>query len=213
MDAKGIYLSKPWLNHYPKGVPAEIEIPQKTVPELFETAAGTYSGKAALIFYGKEITYGELRQLVDKFAAALADLGVKKGDTVALHLLNCPQYVIAYFAALKLGAVVTPISPVYTSKEVKHQLIDSGAKTVVCQDILYDNIEKSGVEITNVILTNISEYLPWLKKFLGKSALRKVYQDKQIQIPKEGAGISNSEILSKNIRPNHLRLLSNRTRI
>ena len=105
-----------------------------------------------------------MRELVDRFATALADLGVKKGDSVALHLLNCPQYVIAYFAALKLGAVVTPISPVYTSNEVKHQLTDSGAKTVVCQDILYDNVEKSGVKLDNVILTNISEYLPWLKR-------------------------------------------------
>jgi long-chain acyl-CoA synthetase len=136
MDAKEIYLSKPWLRHYPKGVPAEIEIPGQSVPELFDQVTEAYAKNDALIFYGKKITYGELRQLVDRFATALADLGVKKGDCVALHLLNCPQYVIAYFGALKARAVVTPISPVYTSNEVKHPLTDSGAKTVVCQDIL-----------------------------------------------------------------------------
>ncbi len=184
MDAKEAYLSKPWLDHYPKGVPTEIEVPPGSVPELFDRATEKYSARDALIFYGKKITYGELGRLVGQFATALANLGVAKRDTVALHLLNSPQYVIAYFAALKLGAVITPISPVYTSKEVKHQLTDSGAKTVVCQDILYDNVEKSGVDISNVILTNISEYLPWLKKFLGKSTIGKVYREMQVPVPK-----------------------------
>ena len=64
---------------------------------------------------------------------------------MALYLLNSPQYVIAYFATLRLGAKVTPISPVYTSIEVKHQITDSEAKTVVCQDILFDNLDKAGV--------------------------------------------------------------------
>lgn len=179
MDPKETYLSRPWLSHYPKGVPADVDVPKKSIPQLFDAATETYSKKEALVFYGKKITYGELRQLVDRFATALADLGVAKGDTVALHLLNCPQYVIAYVATLKLGAVVTPISPVYTSQEVKHQLMDSGAKTVVCQDILYNNVERSGVKISNVILTNISEYLPWFKKLVGKGALGKVYQEMQ----------------------------------
>ena len=93
---------------------------------------------------------------------------MKKGDTVALYLLNSPQYVIAYFATLRLGAKVTPISPVYTSIEVKHQIEDSEAKTVVCQDILYDNLEKAGVHPERVILTSIDEYLPALKKLVRK---------------------------------------------
>ena len=191
MDAKEIYLSKPWLRYYPEGVPERIEIPSQSVPELFDRVAEKFSGKEALIFYGKRITYGDLRQLVDKFATALANLGVAKGDCVALYLLNCPQYVITYLGALKLGAVVTPISPVYTSSEVKHQLSDSGAKTLVCQDILYDNVEKSGVKLDNVILTNVSEYLPWLKKLFGKSALGKVYRQMQVPVPKalKGGGL------------------------
>ena len=134
-----------------------------------------YGSKAALIFYGKTITYRELKGLVDRLAAALADLGVKKGDTVALYLLNSPQYVIAYFATLRLGAKVTPISPVYTSIEVKHQIDDSEAGTVICQDILYDNLEKAGVHPERVVLTSIDEYLPALKKLFGKSAKAKAY--------------------------------------
>jgi long-chain acyl-CoA synthetase len=120
-----------------------------------------------------------------------------------LYLLNCPQYVIAYFAALKLGARVTPISPVYTSKEVKHQLEDSEAETIICQDILYDNVEKTGLSLKNVVLTNIAEYLPLLKKHLGKSALGKVYGEMHVPTPKymEEAGILQFQALIKKYPP------------
>jgi long-chain acyl-CoA synthetase len=183
MEPKDVYLSKPWLKYYPKGVPAEVEIPDKSVPDLFDEMADKYSGKAALIFYGKKIKYGELKQLTDRFAAALHALGVAKGDTVALYLLNCPQYVIAYIGALKIGAKITPLSPVYTSKEVKHQLEDSDAKTVVCEEILYDNIEKADVDLDNIILSSISDYLPALKRAFGKSALGKAYSGMQVPTP------------------------------
>ena len=191
MDPKEFYLSKPWLAYYPEGVPPEIEAPEICVHELFDRMADKYSKKTALIFYGKKIGYQELRESTDRFAAALTDLGVQKGDTVAFYLLNCPQYVIAYFGALKTGAKITPISPVYTSKEVKHQLLDSGAKTVVCEDLLYDNIAGTGVELDNVILSNISDYLPRLKKLFGRTALSKAYQGHSAPTPEmiERAGL------------------------
>ena len=170
MNPKETYLSKPWLKYYAEGVPAEIDIPDLSVPDLFDRTADQYGDKPALIFYGRKINYRELKELVDRMATALADLGVGKGDTVALYLLNSPQYVIAYFAVLRLGAKVTPISPVYTSIEVKHQLEDSEARTAVCQDILFDNLDKTGVPLERVILTSIDEYLPALKKWLGKGA-------------------------------------------
>jgi long-chain acyl-CoA synthetase len=108
-------------------------------------------------------------------------LGVKKGDRVALYLLNSPQFIISYLAILKLGAVVTPISPVYTSQEVRHQLADSGARVVICQDILYDNVIKTEMEMEAIIVTGIADYLPPLKKALGRSLLSKVARD--IEIP------------------------------
>ena len=175
MESKDVYLSKPWLDKYPKGVPHEVEVPEISVPDLFDQMADKHGNREALIFYGKKIKYKELKELTDRFAAALADLGVTKGDTVALYLLNCPQYVIAYLGALKAGAKITPISPVYTSQEVKHQLEDSEAKTIICEDILYDNVEKSAVALNNVILSSIGDYLPALKRMFGKSALSKAY--------------------------------------
>jgi long-chain acyl-CoA synthetase len=199
MDPKEFYLSKPWLKYYPKGVPSEVNVPEISVPDLFDRMADRHAGKTALIFYGNKISYKQLKELIDRFATALADLGVIKGQTVALYLLNCPQYVIAYFAALKIGAKVTPISPVYTSKEVKHQLEDSEAQTIVCQDILYDNVEKAGISLKNAILTNIAEYLPLLKKHLGKSALGKVYGEMRVPTPKyiEEAGLLQFHTLIK----------------
>lgn len=185
MDIKQAYLSKPWLKYYPAGVPENPNIPEMSVPELIDQLADKYANNTALIFYGKKISYGRLKELIHRFATGLADQGVKKGDTVALYLLNCPQYVIAYFAALKLGAKVTPISPVYTSKEVKHQLEDSDAKTVVCQDILYSNVEKAGVKLDRVILTSIGEYLPALKKWFGKSAMAKAYGGMHVPTPEQ----------------------------
>lgn len=185
-DPKQAYLSCPWLQHYPAGVPPEVEIPDVSIPEFFDRKAEAHSGRPALIFYGRKIKYGELKQLSDRFAAALADLGVGKGDTVALFLLNCPQYVIAYLGALKAGAKVTPVSPVYTSLELKHQLEDSGARTLVCEDILYDNVQKSGVALHNVILSDISDFLPALKKLFGKNALKKAYG------PQVDAGVTGS---------------------
>ncbi len=203
MDAKEIYASKPWLKHYPEGVPETVDIPNVSVPDLFNQVVQKYGKKAALIFYGKEISYINLKELVDRFATALADLGVKKGNTVALYLLNCPQYVIAYFAALRIGAKVTPISPVYTSHEIRHQLQDSDAMTLVCQDILYDNVEKTGIVLKHVILTSILEYLPTLKKVLGKSMLGKDYADLQVPTPEHRAqaGLLDFQELIKKYPP------------
>lgn len=172
---KEAYLGKPWLKHYPDTVGETQEIPVVSIPELFDQVAGQFGKKTAVIFYGKKLNYHDLKDQADRFAAALADMGIQKGDRVALYLLNCPQYIIAYLGALKAGAVVTPVSPVYTSGEVKHQLSDSGAKVVVCQDILYDNVARAGVDLDRVIITGIDEYLPRLKKMFAGSMLAKAY--------------------------------------
>jgi len=203
MDAKAYYMSKPWLKFYPQGVSQEVDIPETSVPEIFNETAKKYGNKTALIFYGKKISYEKLKELTDRFATALADLGITKGQTVALYLLNCPQYVIAYFATLRLGAKVTPISPVYTSKEVKHQIEDSEAKTIICEDILYDNVEKADVDLDNVILTNIGDYLPALKRIFGKGAMSKAYGGMHVPSPEyiAEAGIHMFQDLIKKYPP------------
>ena len=168
MSAIETYLAKPWLAHYQKGVPATVDIPLKSVAQAFDEATERAPDRAAVVFHGRTISYRELREASDRFACALADLGVKKGDRVALYLLNSPQFIIAYFGALKCGATVTPISPVYTSHEVRYQLQDSGARAIVCQDILHEKVEKSGAVLELVVVTNVNEYLPALKRLFSR---------------------------------------------
>lgn len=170
MSAIETYLAKPWLAHYQEGVPATVEVPLKSVAEAFDEATARAPERPAVVFYGRSITYRELREATDRFANALAAQGVKKGDRVALYLLNSPQFIIAYFAALKCGATVTPISPVYTSHEVRYQLDDSGARAIVCQDILYEKVAKAGAKLDLVVVTNVNEYLPALKRLFSKKA-------------------------------------------
>jgi long-chain acyl-CoA synthetase len=202
MTPKEIYLSKPWLKYYPEGVPAEVEIPEGSVMDLFDQSVEKYGNRPSLIFYGKKITYREIKDSVDRLATALADLGLKKGDTVALYLLNCPQYVIAYFAVLRLGAIVTPISPVYTGIEVKHQIQDSDAKMAICQNILYDNLVKSGVQPEKIILTSIEEYLPAMKKWFGKKTEDHSGKAAPSVESLKGAGIYSFQELLKKYPPN-----------
>ena len=174
---KEIYEERPWLKSYNHGIRSDIDIPSDlSVVDLFDQATEKWKNRTALIFYGNKIKYKELREKVDRLATALGDLGIKKGDRVGLLLLNSPEFIISFFAAAKVGAVLTQISPVYVSSEIRHQLADSGAEHVICQDILYENLEKTGIKLKNVILTNIADSLPKLKKFIGKSILRGVYQ-------------------------------------
>ncbi len=169
-EALAQYLAKPWLKFYQSGVPATLEVPPISLPQAFDEACARVPGRRAVVFYGREITYRELREASDRLANALAARGIAKGDRVALYLLNSPQFIIAYFAALKCGAIVTPISPVYTSHEVRFQLADSGARAVICQDILYDKVLKAGVALDLVVLTGVNEYLPALKRLFAKRA-------------------------------------------
>ena len=126
----------------------------------------------------------ELAGVIKEVGSAVVGLGV--GDRVALYLVNSPQFVIAYFAALKCGAAVTSISPLYTSHEVRYQLTDSGARVVVCQDILYEKVAKCGAPIDAIVVTSVGEYLPSLKRLLGKTALGRLFPELNLgaaQIP------------------------------
>ncbi len=133
---------KPWLNHWPTQVPEHIDYPPIPLQGLLEKSAQDYPDKIAIVYGEQKITYTQLNALSNHFANALAELGIKKGDCVALFLPNIPQFVIAYFGALKAGSVVTAISPLHRDREVAYQLEDSGAKIMVTLDSLYPIMEK-----------------------------------------------------------------------
>jgi long-chain acyl-CoA synthetase len=155
------YEKRPWLKWNHKDVPADIEVSEKNIIEITDERIKKWGNSTAMIFYDKKIKHKEIHELSLRFATALHDLGVRKGDMVAVLLPNCPQFPIAYYGILRLGATVTTVSPLYTPREVEHQLKDSGAKIIVVLDLLYENVEKvwDEVGLKQAIVTSIAEYM------------------------------------------------------
>jgi len=165
------YEKRPWLKWYAEGVPADVEISEKSILDMMDEANEKWGNTVSTIFYGNKIKGKEIYELSLRFATALHDLGVRKGDRVALLLPNCPQFMIAYFGTLRIGAVASAMSPLYTPREIEHQLNDSGSKNLICLDLLYENVERVWEEtgLEHVIITSIGEYLPGRGRFFGRA--------------------------------------------
>jgi long-chain acyl-CoA synthetase len=179
-------MEKPWLKEYDSGVPATIDYPKVPVHQFLLDTAAKYPNKPALVFgsvveplggvlMDAAMSYGQLLQLTQRFAAALQKLGVQKGDRVAVHLPNCPQFVIAYYATLRAGGIVVPCNPQYTPRELKHQFSDSGAKVAITLSLTYPLVKQIRGEtpLEHVVVTNVKEYFPGLLKFLFTVATEK----------------------------------------
>jgi long-chain acyl-CoA synthetase len=165
-----VYTRKPWLSSYEPGVPAELEIPDFPLYHFLEESAAKYPNHTALIFKGKRITYRELNELTDALAAALAANGFKKGDRAVIYMVNMPQFVICYYGILKAGGIVIATNPLYTARELEHQLADCGAETVFVMTLYYPLLKKvqagGTTRVKRIIVTNIKEYLPAHLRFL-----------------------------------------------
>lgn len=188
--ATSSYADRPWLASYPAGVPADFDFPKVPLTRLLDDAASSFPTGTALAFLGTTITYRELKDAVDRFAAGLARLGVDKGDRVALVLPNCPQNVIAFFAALRLGAIVVQHNPLYTEAELRHQLADCGATVVVCLDRVYASVAavRADTALEHVVVTSIADYLPAatrLKLRLPLAKAKRARAEMTASIPKD----------------------------
>lgn len=170
-------VQRPWTKFYPEGFQEELDIPSMSYFEILEESAKKFASKRAIVFMDSFITYGNLLDLIHKFANALKELGVKKGDKVALYLPNSPQFIIAYFAILENGAVVTPMNPLYTAREVTHQVKDAEANTIICLDLLYKNVRQADVRIDNIVVTNIADFVSSMKRTLGRLFKNIPYED------------------------------------
>ena len=175
-----------WHKAYAEGVLPSIDYEEITLPEALERTAKRFPDTVALIMMGKKITYRELNELVNRFAGALADLGINKGDKVALLLPNMPQAMIASYAVFRLGAVVVMNNPLYTESELEHQLNDSESKMAICLDLLVPRMHKlkkrTGLE--TIIACHIRDYLPFPKKQLFPIVKKKMHRKTD---PDEGA--------------------------
>ena len=173
-------MEKVWLNHYEKGIPPTLTYPAVPMHQFLEQAASQHPNNPATIFgngssLDAKLSYAQLNDLANQLANALAAMGVKKGDRVALYLPNCPQYVIGYYAILKLGAVVAPNNPLYVPRELEFQVNDAGAETIICLSRFYPNVQKirANTKLKNVIVTNIKEYFSPILKLLFTLAKEK----------------------------------------
>ena len=162
------YQDKPWLKSYEEGVPESIKYEEICMPDMLDEMADRFSDKMALSFQGYEVTYKELKDMVDRFAACLADFGVKQGDAVAILLPNVIPCVAAYYATLRLGVVTVMNNPLYSDRELEHQFNDSGSKVLITLDLLGNRMidlrPKTGIK--EIVYTSIGDYLPFPKNLL-----------------------------------------------
>ncbi|MGE5141040.1 MAG: long-chain-fatty-acid--CoA ligase [Rudaea sp.] len=154
--------SKPWVRCYEPGVPETVELPGHTLDQSLTIAADKWPDNPAVVFFDRKLTYRAVEDAATRFAAALQALGVKKGDRVLLLLPNTPQFVIAFYGALRAGAIVVPTNPQYTARELAYQARDSGSETVIALTMSWKTIKEArpNTAFKRVILSNIKEYFP-----------------------------------------------------
>ena len=168
---------RPWLNAYPEGVPSDIDTSQyPSLVALMEEAFAKHSSKVAYSFMGKELSFAEVDAQSKAFAAYLQGLGLQRGDRVALMMPNIPQYPVAVAAVLRAGYVVVNVNPLYTARELEHQLKDSGAKAIVIIEnfakTLQDGMHGSAIE--HIVLCAMGDELGFLKGALVNYVVRSV---------------------------------------
>lgn len=159
---------KVWLKHYPDEIPHSLDYQNNSLHDYLLRSARKYPDQIAIEFLGKRLSYSELHQQAVQFAQGLQALGVEKGDRIAIMLANCPQAVISYYGIIMTGAIAVQINPLYVERELKHQLIDSGAKVLVCLDLVFPRVQnvRMNTSLQQVIVTSIKDYLPFPKNLL-----------------------------------------------
>lgn len=193
----GASVIKPWLQNYPEGVRPTLDYPGIPLQGLLDNAARDYPEKVATVFFGGKITYRQLKRQADSFAAALVGLGVKPGDRLAIMLPNCPQCLIAYYGALKAGAVVVQFNPLYVEREIQYQLADSEAEVMVLLDLLYPRVNrvKGQTSLKKLVVTSIKDYLPFPLNLLYPIKAKK--DGHVVQIPRDPEIYGFKDLITK----------------
>ena len=183
MDAKDHTGQKPWLRYYDEGVPTSIDYPPHALDKLLEVSAAKFPEQPAMIFGGrlgsqvldKPLTYRQLNDSVNRFAAGVQELGINKGDRVAIFMPNCPQLVISYYGTLRAGGIAVPCNFLYTANEIQNQLNDSGAEVIVALSTFYKMIDsvRENTKLRHIVVTNVKEYFPGFLKFMFTIAKEK----------------------------------------
>ncbi|MHA2397608.1 MAG: long-chain-fatty-acid--CoA ligase [Promethearchaeota archaeon] len=156
------YESKPWLKSYDEGVPHEINFPEMNIYEFLDNSEKEFRGRTAIWFMKNKISYKKFKDVADRLATALVNMGVKKGDVVALMLPNMPQFMFGFYGIQKAGGIVTACSVLHTEHELAYQLNDSGAEIIIAWDAQLEKINniKERTRLRHIIITNIFDYAP-----------------------------------------------------
>lgn len=202
------YDARPWVASYAPDVPATVEVPEGSLSHLIEESVRTYGSHVALEFFGATTTYSELGDQIARAAEGLRKLGVKKGDRVALVLPNCPQHVAAFYAVLRLGAIVVEHNPLYTPRELRHQFEDHGATVAIVWDKVARTVQElpADLGVTTVVSVDLTRAMPASKRFalrLPVHAARTARE--QLTAKVSGTVRWDALVASRRLKPSHPR--------
>ena len=171
---------RPWIASYATGVPEEVEAPTGSLYDLVAASAAEFGENVALEFFGRTTTYAEMLEQIDRAAEGLRLLGVQKGDPVALVLPNCPQHIVAFYAILRLGAIVVEHNPLYTPRELRHQFEDHGARVVIAWDKVVESIQgfPADVAVDTIVSINLTHAMPFLTRALLRLPIKKARESR-----------------------------------
>ena len=159
---------RPWIKSYAEGVPDDIELPTGSLSDLIGSSVTEFADHVALEFFGRETSYAELGEQIDRAAEGLRKLGMRKGDPVALIMPNCPQHVVAFYAILRLGAIVIEHNPLYTAREMRHQFEEHGAKFAIAWDKVVPTLQAfpDDVKLDHIVSVDMTRAMPARLRFL-----------------------------------------------
>jgi Acyl-CoA synthetases (AMP-forming)/AMP-acid ligases II len=196
----------PWVKHYQPGVPAQIELPTESLVALYERSVSEAADSIALEFFGRTTTYAAFGEQVERVAEGLRRLGVHAGDRVALVLPNSPQHVIAFYAVLRLGAVVVEHNPLYTERELRHQFEDHGARVAICWDVAVPKLQAlpDDIPLAKIVAVNLLKAFPKLKAMALHLPVRKLRETRaKLTQPTSGTMSWEHLVAAPRIDPGH----------
>lgn len=157
---------RPWIASYADGVPDDLDPVSGSLIDIVAASARDYPDAPALQFFGRETTYADMQDAIDRAAAGLRDLGVRAGDPVAIVLPNCPQHIVAFYAVLRLGAVVVEHNPLYTPRELRKQFEDHGAKHAIVWNKVVATVQgfPSDLAVSNLVSVDVTRAMPLLTR-------------------------------------------------
>jgi long-chain acyl-CoA synthetase len=196
-----MFEGRPWLKHYPDEIPHTLSFSSEPIQQYLVNAAKEFPDKAAIHFMGKESTFKEVYEKALKLAAYLQQLGISKGDRVAIMLPNTPQAVISYFGVLLAGGVVVMTNPLYMEREIEYQMNDSGAKIIITLDILFPRVSKvmPNTKLDHIIVTAIKDALPFPKNLIYPFIQKKQYGI-VVNVKHEGSNHLLTEIVKQPVQ-------------